>query len=413
MCDTLVALPQRTASGNLILGKNSDREPLEAQAILQIPHRFPSEKEVRCTYISIPQAKETYEVIFSKPFQMWGAEMGVNEFGLVIGNEAVFTNVKFNKKEIGLTGMDLLRLALERCKTAREALKTIATLLRKYGQNACGGYENRSFYYHNSFLIADTKEAFIFETAGKSWAYRQVESLGSISNGLTISEDYDEVHWEKESRTLQKLFAGKSGNFRNHFSDLLYTTAGKSKERQTCTLGFLMKKENLSVSDFFSAMRQHNLPQKEFNPKKATTGSICMHATGFTNPSDTTGSMVAEIRKGRPSTSWLSASSYPCLSLYLPFYFGNSIDPVAFSPGAYPDESIWWQAKKVHQIILGDYQKLQPEYRIRLDKIQEKWLKKDLELIEKNASKEELADFSNSCRESYLELLQDFALQKK
>lgn len=405
MCDTLVALPQRTRSGDLILGKNSDREPQEAQAIIHLPRRYPSEKEVQCTYISIPQVPETFEVILSKPFQMWGAEMGTNEFGLVIGNEAVFTNVKINKKEIGLTGMDLLRLALERCKTAKEGLKLIVNLLGKYGQNACGGYQNKDFYYHNSFLIADPDHAFILETAGKSWAYRQVESLGSISNGLTIGDDYEEVHWENEPRTLQKLFAGKRENFREYFSDLLYTTAGKSKMRQACTLGFLEKKENLSVSDFFLALRQHNLPEGEFDPGKASTGSICMHATGFTNPSDTTGSMVAEIRKGQPSTIWLSGTSYPCLSLYLPFYIGSSMDSKAFSPGAKPDESLWWQAKKVHQSILKNYQKLQPDFRKRLDELQEKWLETDRELLEKGTSSDDLIQFSTSCMDQYRRFL--------
>lgn len=405
MCDTLVALPTRTRSGNLILGKNSDREPLEAQAIIHLPRRYSTEKEVQCTFISIPQAQETFEVILSKPFQMWGAEMGVNEFGLVIGNEAVFTNVKFNKKEIGLTGMDLLRLALERCETAKEGLKLIVNLLGKYGQNACGGYQNKDFYYHNSFLIADPNQAFILETAGKSWAYRQVEALGSISNGLTIGEDYQEVHWEKEPRTLQKLFAGKRESFRENFSDLLYTTAGKSKARQSCTLGFLEKKENLSVSDFFQALRQHNLPEREFEPGKASTGSICMHATGFTNPSDTTGSMVAELRKSQPSTIWLSGTSYPCLSLYLPFYMGNEIDSKTFSPGPKPDESLWWKAKKVHQPILKNYRKLQPDYRKRLDELQVKWMETDRELIEKGASPEDFGQFSNFCVAQYHEFL--------
>lgn len=407
MCDTLVALPKRTRSGNLILGKNSDREPLEAQAVVHLPRRLTSEKEVQCTYISIPQAKETFEVILSKPFQMWGAEMGVNEFGLVIGNEAVFTNVKFDKKAVGLTGMDLLRLALERGKTAKEALKTLVTLLNEYGQNACGGYQNQDFYYHNSFLIADPDQAYILETAGKSWAYRQVESLGSISNGLTIGEDYQEVHWEKEPRTIQKLFAGKHLNFREYFSDLLYTTAGKSKSRQACTLDFLSKREKLSVSDFFQGLRQHNHPEGEFDPKKATTGSICMHATGFTNPSDTTGSMVAEIRKDRATTVWLSGTSYPCLSLYLPVYFGTSIDSPVLLPGGNPDESLWWQAKKVHQIILKNYSKLQPDYRKRLDEIQQKWLEKDRELIDKSPSNEELSRFSNSCLHQYLQFLRE------
>jgi dipeptidase len=411
MCDTLVALPSKTRMGQLILGKNSDREPLEAQSVVSLPRSKTTGREVQCTYRSIPQVSETFGVILSKPFQMWGAEMGANEFGLVIGNEAVFTNVKFKKKEVGLTGMDLVRLALERCQTAKEAIKTITDLVSNYGQNACGGYQNKNFYYHNSFLIGDSTQAYILETAGKSWAYRQVESFGSISNGLTIGEDYMEAHWEKEPRNLQKLFSGKQGNFREYFSDLIYTTAGNSKVRQTCTLDFLSSREIPDVFDFMLALRRHHLPEEEFYPTRATTASICMHATGWTNPSDTTGSMVAEIRKGKPSTIWLSGTSYPCLSLYLPIYFGHMLDSEVFSPGSQPDQSLWWQAKKVHQNLLKNYPKLQPDYRMQLDEIQKRWLEKDRELTEKNACGEELGEFSTSCVNNYLHFLKEYSLK--
>ncbi|WP_373494302.1 carcinine hydrolase/isopenicillin-N N-acyltransferase family protein, partial [Aquiflexum sp.] len=169
MCDTLVALPEFTKNGNLIFGKNSDREPDEAQGIIHFPkitHAMTQshgmsdngKNTLQCTYISIPQVEETFEVILSKPFQMWGAEMGINELCLVIGNEAVFTNVKIPKKNDGLTGMDMLRLALERCRTAPEAVKTITSLLLQYGQDACGAYRNKDFFYHNSFIIADPNE---------------------------------------------------------------------------------------------------------------------------------------------------------------------------------------------------------------------------------------------------------------
>jgi dipeptidase len=408
MCDTLVALPAFTRSGNLILGKNSDREPLEAQAIALFPKTFPQEKELQCTYLKIPQVQETNEVILSKPFQMWGAEMGVNEYGLVIGNEAVFTNVKIDKKQIGLTGMDLLRLGLERSKKAMEAVICITDLLSEFGQNACGGYLNKDFYYHNSFLIADHSEAFILETAGKSWAYKRVAGIGSISNSLSIAEDFEAIHLEKEARTIQRIFAKTGTSFRGKFSDLLYTKLGRAAGRQACTTGFLEKREmGIEAKTFFDALRQHNLPEEKFTPKKATTGSICMHATGLSNPSDTTGSMVAEIRKNQAHTVWLTATSHPCMSVYLPFYFGGNDPGALFNPGAEPDQSLWRKAKKLHQWIEKEYKKRQPGIRKELDAIQAIWLDQEKTLLHDHPFNSDLLKFSKGCISDYDSWLDD------
>jgi dipeptidase len=231
--------------------------------------------------------------------------------------------------------------------------------------------------------------------------------FGSISNGLTIEEDYLEANFEKEDRTIQHLFVGSAKSFKGNFSDLLYTTAGKSKQRQACTLGFMEKKNKPALQDFFQALRQHD--REDFQPKKATTGCICMHATGFTNPSDTTGSMVAEIRKDQPSTIWLTGTSHPCMSLYVPFYFGNSFDLELLNPGENPDQSLWWQAKTLHQSIEKAYSKMQPRLRSQLDIIQQTWREYDQVLIEKKASIEDFQAFSKSCLEEYYQLLKTWS----
>lgn len=64
----------------------------------------------QCTYIPVEQVDHTYSVILSKPAWMWGAEMGANEAGVCIGNEAVFTKLNTDKDiEEKLLGMDLVR----------------------------------------------------------------------------------------------------------------------------------------------------------------------------------------------------------------------------------------------------------------------------------------------------------------
>ena len=65
---------------------------------------------LQCTYIEVKQAAHTHAVILSKPAWIWGAEMGSNEHGVAIGNEAVWTKLSCPEDlEERLIGMDLLR----------------------------------------------------------------------------------------------------------------------------------------------------------------------------------------------------------------------------------------------------------------------------------------------------------------
>ena len=146
MCDTFVALSTATKDGSVIFGKNSDREPNEAQILeYHPPQNFSKNKKLDCTYLRIPQVRQTYGIFLCRPFWMWGAEMGVNEKGLVIGNEAVFTKMP-HKKSKTLTGMDLLRLALERASSVRQGMEVIIGLLADWGREAVAVMKTKIFF---------------------------------------------------------------------------------------------------------------------------------------------------------------------------------------------------------------------------------------------------------------------------
>ena len=214
MCDTFVMLPEITADSSVIFGKNSDREPNEAQALEYHPaEQFPENTRLKCTYREIPQIRQTQAVLISRPFWMWGAEIGANEKGVTIGNEAVFTKMPLERGAGVLSGMDLLRLALERGDSAQNALNTIVELLSDYGQGGICGYTDKKLAYHNSYIIADPREAWILETAGPIWAAKRVVDSASISNGLTIGTEYDMAHPGVISTARQRGWNKKGEEF--------------------------------------------------------------------------------------------------------------------------------------------------------------------------------------------------------
>lgn len=203
-CDTFVALPPATVDNRVIFGKNSDRLFDEVQEVIYFPSAVNNDlrKRLKCTYIEIDQVPETYAVVLSRPAWLWGAEMGANEHGVCIGNEAVWGREAISKEE-ALLGMDLVRLGLERADTAEKALNVIVDLLEKYGQGGnCA--EGEEFSYHNSFLIADRNEAWILETSGKYWAAEKVQGVRNISNQLSITTRIDREHPDMRNYAKRK-----------------------------------------------------------------------------------------------------------------------------------------------------------------------------------------------------------------
>lgn len=360
MCDTFVALSNATKDGSVIFGKNSDRHPNEAHELILIPRAIhPQGAQVKCTYISVPQVKETHAVLLSKPFWIWGAEMGANEHGVVIGNEAVFTKVPYDK-ETGLLGMDFIRLALERATTASEALDIMIALLEEYGQGGNAMFSGKMFY-HNGFLIADPQEAWVFETAGKHWAAEKVHDTRTISNLISIGSTWDRASEDLVSHAIAKGWCKTPDdfNFSECYSDLIYTKFAAGKHRSCRTAELLEDRVGeIDISYAMRLLRDHG-PDADENwlPGKGLVGAeVCMHASlGPIRSSQTTGSMVSHLTSAG-HTHWLTGTSAPCTSVFKPVWIDAGLPDLGPAPtGVYDAATTWWRHENLHREILRGF----------------------------------------------------------
>jgi secernin len=343
MCDTMV----RVEPGRVLFAKNSDRDPNEAQALTWRPGAVhPPGARVRCTYLTIRQAARTHAVLLSRPFWMWGAEMGANEHGVTIGNEAVFTTQP--DEPAGLTGMDLVRLGLERGSTAHEAVDVIVSLLDEHGQGGGCGHEDRSFTYHNSFLVADGRTAIVLETAGRRWAVEEVTTgARSISNGLTIP------------------------GFADRHADRLRTRVSACATRRELTEGRASRAEG--PGDLMAALRDHGPGGLRYSPVNGAMAAPCMHAGGLLAASQTTASWVAELTPAG-TRHWVTATAAPCTSLFKPVRVHEPLDLGPEPTDVFDAATPWWRHERLHRLVLRDPARLLPPLAAERDGIERAWL---------------------------------------
>lgn len=373
MCDTMVALGNSTLDGQVCFAKNSDRQPNEPHILIQIPRRHYSQKtKLKCTYIEMEQIEETFAVLLLKPSWIWGCEMGCNEFGLNIGNEAVFTREKYG--DPGLTGMDMIRLALERCRDSESALDLMVELLQRYGQGGNCGYK-KPFTYHNSFLITDKQTAWVLETASQYWAAEKVSDIRNISNGLSIASSFERCHQELIEHARHKGWCRSEADF--HFArcykDPLYTRlSGSNIRKNICQTGLENQRGKIDAAAMMAILRTHHPALENCQFQKSSLKSVCMHGGGIIGD-HTTGSYVASL--GEQSCSyWVTGASTPCLAVFKPLWFIDN-NPVLFADNEEEAAIAYWQKREgFHRMVINQQIHNLDEYLQTRDKLETEWL---------------------------------------
>ena len=301
MCDTLCV----RSGDTMLFAKNSDRHPDEAQVVEWHPART-ARAEVRTQYLTITD-HDAYAFVGSRPTWLWGAEHGVNEHGLAVGNEKIWTVERPSADPPALLGMDLVRLALERARTADEALDVVTALVERCGQGGTGE-PNRNEPYFSSFLVADPGGGYVIETSDRTWAARPVGNGAAISNRVTLTTD-----WTRASPDVPPG---------TDFDGLRWPRipTGIADHRLAVTRATVARGEAATVRELAETMRNHG-PAR---PPTALPGSpgpdwegftVCMHRRE--SRAQTTASMLAELRAGSAPRVWTCLGN-PCTSVYVP-----------------------------------------------------------------------------------------------
>jgi secernin len=346
MCDSFCSL----VGDRTWFAKSSDR-PIDEVQVAEVFDRRPAGGTVPAQYLAIDDAGAA-AVLGCRPTWLWGFEMGLNEHGVAIGNERVYT-VRDDESLVpeALIGMDLVRLGLERAADADQAVEVIGALLAAHGQGGIADATSGEGYF-SSFLVADRRGAWVLETAGSTWAARPTATGPvAISNRLHLADD-----WTVGSADLR---AGAS------FQDLREPAVptGFADVRAAATTA-VAERAGVDARHLAAGCRDHGGhpwgrpggdgpgiavdpvpgPVADFD---GTGVSVCMHIRGF---QATAASLLTDLPAdpGAPLRAWVALGS-PCVSVYVPVF------PPPAAPGgvapALATEATWLRFRALRQRV--------------------------------------------------------------
>ena len=310
----------------------------------------------------------------------WGCGMGVNEFGVTVADNDAGSWWKYKgDKNKMLHDNDVVRLILERCKTAYEGVLLIDKLLKDY-----------YIEIPEMYTIGDKNEIWIVETCYKFWVAKKVDKYMVRANRFEIAYPDLPDNSGKFNLKLSKVinFAKKRNHyfsengkfsFRRSYCDY-YSLANihYNDVRYRYARGCLDKiNGKISISNIKKILRSHfeNFIYKNplngkkvllFNPlvsphcqrpgkiiKKLPTRTICY--------CNTVGSMITEInnRNLKRSVMWVLFSK-PCLNIYFPIFPVMDLNlpgNLTTASNKYSDKSFWWNCEKLVRLLDNNFRK--------------------------------------------------------
>lgn len=406
----IFSVPASVASnGKSFIGVNSDRLPNESQSLVRyarLPYNEPLELVARQLDLTGQTANE---MLVGRPFDQWGIEMGVNEFGLTVAVSTVVSRFKKSKeqKPQGISGQEMARLALSFCATPSEALIAILNYQKEFGLANDPGIIDNGFTHGFSFLVGNQKEQWILEVAGSYWAKNEVKDFYASAGAFAIEEEIQELAEgaEEFARSRKWIKAKKKFNFAEVFGLRKVARQSKAAQRKK-VLEEYWKGHNspFDRKEGFELL-QFRLPSgKKFHPGKVKLASPEQYATGKSNPWQTVNSMLVEFHPKTEQVVWFTGSSSPSVSIFKPFVVPgqNMGEGLIKEPGSLINESLWWKTEVFHRVVMTNYQACLQRMGAEREALQASFCEQVDQLLETTADPEAWNKLSQDCLRLHL-----------
>jgi hypothetical protein len=316
--DMLTALGRAAVDGQTLFGHSAAGRPDEPVRLRHAPGgaHAPDER-VRATLIDLPQARRTYAVLGGQPADSWGYCHGLNVHGVAAGCTRLSSRLRLDAA--GLTGPDLVRLALERGQTARQAMDVLTGLVARHGQGAFPGCADR--HHDAAFLIADAHEAFLIEASGRYWVCQEVREVRAASDVGTVRQDWDAIAPGLSGHAIEHGWWPEDGSKLDFAAALgADAAAGGSALRRWGQATRLLEEQSGHIDAPFlrRALSDHyEGSADEVDPHEPGAGpqSLCGHA-GPAQPLGTVASLISVVAAGVPLAWWCLGP--PCGGVYFP-----------------------------------------------------------------------------------------------
>jgi dipeptidase len=257
--------------------------------------------------------------------------------------------------------MELVRLGLERSRSAAEAVEVMTALISDYGQ---GQFNNEAGVrtYDNGFLVADPHEAYVIETAGHEWAVVRVDGTMGISNVYSVEEDWTRVSPGARQEAVEQGWwsSGDEGfNFADAYTaDRRDTGSGAMRRARSCTLldrhaGAIDVRTIISLLSDHAGEGESGIP---LQTDLVAGPGICRHPNDDGTGGCTAAGLVADLCDdgSRLPVYWCCFYS-PCLSLFLPIFIEGDLPPSLSIGGATAtDDSPWWLFYRLNLAVLQE-----------------------------------------------------------